>query len=249
MRPDVQVVNLPLTNSTWFVDQLVRRDPTFPLSLSAEERHALDSRPWTDTVLSIPVTGTAAHLGVGGGAEVPASINLRAAPTVGDGAVLRQDLILLQILEDNRWRRPLALSLGVARRSYAWLAPFRRVDGAFARVVPIEDPPADVRTLRANLLQTYEYRGYADSTVRLDDVTRLHGQHYYLGFMELARAEYDPGEPERCYATWDSMTRLLPPARLQPGLPRDFCGRPRRAAGQGGQGGQGEPENENRTNR
>lgn len=236
LRPDVQVVNLSLTNSIWFVEQLVRRDPTFPLSLSAEQRHALASRHWTDTVLAIPVTGTAEHLGLARGAEVPAAIHLRAAPTVGDRAVLRQDLILLQVLEDNRWRRPLALSLGLAPGGYTWLAPFRRVDGLFARVVPTEDPPADIQTLRANLLQTYEYRGYADSAVRLDDVTRLMGQHYYVGFMELARAEYDPGDPERCYGTGEAMIRLLPPARLEPGMSMDFCRRPRRDGGQGGQG-------------
>ena len=86
-------------------------------------------------------------------------------------------------------------------------------------------------TLRVNLLRTYEYRGYADSGVRLDDVTRLMGQHYLPAFMELARAEYGRGEPARCRETARAMHRLLPPARLDPGIALESCRDPRRAGG------------------
>lgn len=229
VRPDVHVVNLPLTNSVWFVEQLVRRDPSFPLTLTADQRRALTTSHWADTAITIPVRGTPEQLGLAKGREPPVSITLRAAPTIGDRAVLRQDLILLRILEDNRWRRPLCLGMGLASTSSAWLAPFRRVDGVYARVVPTEEPPPDVSTLRVNLLRTYEYRGYADSGVRLDDVTRLMGQHYLPAFMKLARAEYGRGEPARCRETARAMHRLLPPARLDPGIALEFCRDPRRA--------------------
>jgi len=222
VRPDVQVVNLSLTNSVWYVEQLVRRDPGFPLALSADQRRALTTGPWTDTVLSIPVNGAAERLGLPRGSAVPDAITLAAVSTLNGQAVLRQDLILLRILEDNRWRRPFCLGLGLAPGSYVWLAPYRRVDGLFGRVVPTQDPPPDLRTLRANVLRTYEYRGYADSTVRLDDVARQMGQHYAAGFMALARAEHQLGAG-RCHGIQEAMERRLPPERLHPGVTIELC--------------------------
>jgi hypothetical protein len=223
VRPDVLVVNLPLTNSVWFVEQLARRDATFPFTLPAAERRALAATPWPDTTVAVPVAGTPAALGLADGAVVPDTIRLHAAPTWGDAGVLRQDLVLLRMLQDNHWRRPLAFGMGVGPRQYAWFAPYRRVDGLHARVVPLEDPPANVAALRANLLLAYEYRGYADGAVRLDDVSRLMSGQYYVAFMTLANAESAGGEPERCQATHEAMLRLLPPARTEPGMSLDFC--------------------------
>lgn len=222
-RQDVQVVNLPLTNSVWFVEQLVRRDPAFPLSLSADDRRALSPSLWTDTTITVPVRGPADRLGLPADAVVPDSITLSAAPTAGGTAALRQDLVLLRILQDNHWRRPLAFGLGTGPQGHPWLAPYRRVDGLHARIVPLPDPPADTALLRANLLDTYVYRGYADERIRLDDVTQRMAQHYVIAFLALGAAERRLGQGDRCAATRDAMQRVLPPARLGMVRPPDPC--------------------------
>jgi hypothetical protein len=218
VRPDVRVVNLPLTNADWFVEQLVRRDASLPPGIAAGPA----ARPWSDTTITIPVDASPDRLGLPRGSVVPRATAIRASPTTG-GAVLRQDLVMLRMIEEFRWRRPVCLSPGVAPDRYPWFAPYRRVDGLHARLVPLEDPPADIATLRATLLDGYEYRGYADDRVRLDDVTRLMGRMYYPAFLALAEAEYRAGEPGRCRETHEVMTRLLPPRRLGPGISLDVC--------------------------
>ncbi len=216
VRPDVSVVNLPLSNAAWYVDQLAEWEPALPLPQSAEERRTLTARSWSDTTITIPVTGTPEQLGLPSDATVPEAITLHATPRQGGNIVYGQDLVLLRIVEDNHWRRPLIFGMGVTQQNYAWLEPYRRVDGAFARVVPIANPPADIPTLRRNLLERYTYRGYADERVRLEDVSRSMGQVYFAGFRSLAEAESARGEADRCRQTRDAFFRLLPPARLTP---------------------------------
>ena len=57
VRPDVSIINLSVANVPRWPDQLTKRDPSFPLSLSLEERTALAKRPWNDTVTVLPIHG------------------------------------------------------------------------------------------------------------------------------------------------------------------------------------------------
>ncbi|HET7038240.1 MAG TPA: DUF2723 domain-containing protein, partial [Gemmatimonadales bacterium] len=166
VRPDVQIVNLSLANAPWYVDQLARRDPSFPISFTREERLALNARMWRDTTLVIRVEGTAQELGLPAGTPVPEAITLDAEPTAGE-IVLPADLVVLDLVRTNRWRRPLCFSVTVSSQAMVWYQPYGRLDGLFWRIVPVEGPPAEVETLRTNLLERYSYRGYADPRVRL----------------------------------------------------------------------------------
>ena len=213
VRPDVQIVNLSLANTEWYVDQIVRSDPSFPLSLM--EADSLDGRKWADTTLMTPVTGSPGAFGLPDDVPLPDSIGVTVTPTFGN-YIARGDLVLLHILENNRWRRPLCLSTTLGEQYVAWLNPYRRLDGLFWRVVPHADPPASHEILRKNLLETYAYRGYAEPDLPLDDVSRALGLSYYRPFVTLARSEFDHGESDRCRASRETMLRVLPLSRLQP---------------------------------
>lgn len=217
LRPDVQVINLPLTNTTWSVDQLADRDPDFPLSLTADERHALRFRPWPDTTVALPVSGTPAQYGLPDSLTLPDTVLVHAAPTINGQYVMTQDQLLLNIAQANRWRRPLCFATTVSPPSRQWLAPYSRLDGLFWRVVPYGNPPANTAILRENLLDKASYRGYADANVRLDDVTRMMASNYYQGLMELAHAQFAQGDSSACVRTRGAIETLLPPERLQPG--------------------------------
>jgi hypothetical protein len=49
-------VNQSLANTFWYGDQILRRDPSFPVSLTREERLALKAREWRDTAAMPGVT-------------------------------------------------------------------------------------------------------------------------------------------------------------------------------------------------
>jgi len=72
VRPDVQIVNLSLTNTPWYLDELVRGDPAFPLPRGWAPPWG--ARPWTDTTVVTPVAGSAAQLGLPDSIVPPRSI-------------------------------------------------------------------------------------------------------------------------------------------------------------------------------
>jgi hypothetical protein len=218
VRLDVRIVNRPLTNTFWYVDQMVRRDSTFPVSLTREARLALGAREWPDTTLVIPVEGTAQDLGLPADTPMPDSITLDAKPTAGS-LVLPADLVMLDMLRANRWRRPLCFSVTVGQQGMGWLQPYGRLDGLFWRVVPVANAPVDLATLRTNLLETYVYRGYADPGVVLDDVTRQIGTLYTMPFMTLLNEERERGGIDRCRAAAARLEAAIPRARLGGGAP------------------------------
>ncbi len=214
VRPDVAIVNLSLTNTAWYLDELLRKDPTFPLPRGFADSHG--QREWVDSTVVIPVAGTAAQSGLPEGTVLPRAIPVRVAPTIAGKYVLLQDLVLLQVLETNRWRRPLCFAATGPYPGLAGLAPYARLDGLFWRLVPLGDPPADREVLRRNLLETHVYRGYADPALPLDDVSRYLGQNHYRALESLLRAEATAGEGERCRRTRETVLRALPLARLEP---------------------------------
>jgi hypothetical protein len=101
-----------------------------------------------------------------------------------------------------------------------WLQPYGRLDGLFWRVVPVADPPLAIETLRANLLERYGYRGYADPAVELDDVSRLMGRMYAIPFMALMREEARLGAAGRCRDAAERYVGGFPPQRLGGDVPR-----------------------------
>jgi hypothetical protein len=217
LRPDVRVLNMPLLNTTWFVDQLVARDPEFPLSLTQDQRHALRFREWPDTTVLLPVSGAPQQFGLPDALVLPGTVRIDAAPAINDQYCRPQDELLLDMLVTNHWHRPLCFAVTVAPQNRAWLEPYCRLDGLFWRVVPYPDPPANTAILRGNLFGKFAYRGFADPDVRLDDVSRQMASNYYHPFMLLADDQFKQGDSMGCVHTREQIEALLPPSRLEPG--------------------------------
>jgi hypothetical protein len=218
VRTDVQIVNRALANASWYVEQILQRDPSFPVSLSREERLGLAPRPWSDTTIVVPVEGAPEQLGIATDTPVPETIAIDASPTTGD-YVFPADLLTLDMLRTNRWRRPICFAITVTEAGIGWLQPYGRLDGLYWRIVPIANPPADLETLRANLLETYTYQGYADASVPLDPVSRTMGSMYRAPFTALLEGERQRGSVARCRAEAARYVAALPPARLEGNVP------------------------------
>ncbi len=213
VRPDVEVVNLSLANTVWYVDALLERDPSFPISLSHAERTAFGmASAWHDTTIVVPVEGTGAQLGLTPGTPVPTSIALDAKPSFGNRISLA-DRELLDIVETNRWRRPLCFSLTVGADGMGALRPYGRQDGLYWRIVPVAHPKPDLAVLRWNVLGAYNYRGYADPHARLDGVSRNMAALHAMSFLALLRADSAAGDTRQCVADGKRLEAVLPAAR------------------------------------
>jgi hypothetical protein len=215
LRPDITIVNLSVANIPEWPDQLKRRDPSLPLSLSIDQRRALSDHPWTDTVALVPVTETAEHFGLAPGTRILSSMTLDVRPTSGT-RMLPAEIVLLDVIRTNAWRRPLTFAITGTRSAMEWLGPYGRLDGLFYRVVPLRDPPPDLSTLREHLLEIAQYRGYADPAVLIDNESRTMGLASYDGFAELLRSEGARGSLDQCRADRKALLDKLPFDRLRP---------------------------------
>jgi hypothetical protein len=213
VRPDVSIVNLSLANAVWYIERIVRRNPSFPLSLSTQAREALTRVDWRDTTIVIPVPANTVLLGVDSGTALPEAITAQPRPAFGT-RMLPADVVLLDIVRTNEWRRPLAFSTTTGSSGTSWLKQWARLDGTFWRIVPVDRVAADPEILGQNLLERYEYRGYSDPSVRIDNEARIMGALYYAAINALLQAEEARGESVRCGQAKARLLGALPPDRL-----------------------------------
>jgi len=220
VRPDVTIINLSVANIPRWPDQLTKRDPSFPLSMSLEHRAALGERPWTDTVAVLPIHGSAEQFGLTPGVPLPDSLTLRIRPEHGDH-MLPAEIVLLDIVRTNAWKRPLTFAI-TGPGAMEWLAPYARIEGLYSRIVPVVNASADPRTLRAHLFDVARYRGFADPSVTVDGVSRTMGMQAYGPLMTLLSADAAAGALAACRADRGALLARLPLDRLTP--PTEFRG-------------------------
>lgn len=214
VRPDVTILNLSVANIPEWPDQLMRRDPSLPLSLSIDQRRALSDHPWRDTSLVVPVAELPEQVGLAPRTPMLPSITLDVRPANGP-RMLPAEVVLLDIVRTNAWRRPLTFAITGTRSAMEWLALYGRLDGLYYRVVPLRDPSPDPNILRTNLLETARYRGYADKAVAMDGESRTMGLASYDGFAELLRAEGTRGLIDQCRVDRKALLDRLPFDRLR----------------------------------
>jgi hypothetical protein len=209
VRRDVEVINLPLTNTGPYVAQIRRNDPDLAHLLDGEPLQTrLEARRADGDVVTVVESHT--DLGLPAGMAPPDTVRFH--PTA---PLFAQDRVALDILRLVRWRRPIFMACTVASSSLPWLWPYARLDGLAFRIVPSTDPSVwDVDHLRHQLLERVSYAGIADTTVTMDADTRKICSNYLAALAQLASAELQRGRTDDAIATLRFIDRHTPPARL-----------------------------------
>jgi hypothetical protein len=211
VRPDVTVISPSLMNTSWYVKQTLLRNPELPLTVTEEELSRLGPRLWRDTTVAIPVrTKPDFHQSISGSIP-PDSVHIRVQPTVAGQYLLAQDWLLLRMLVENQWQRPIYFT-----HPPSWLLPYAQLEGLVSRIVPVDSPIPDCSILRENLLKRYSYRGYAESSITIDKFSHLAGQDLFSAFLSLARCEIMRGDSISCWQVKSKLLKELPPESIQP---------------------------------
>jgi hypothetical protein len=208
-RPDVVVLSTSLLNAGWYVEQTIERHPNLPLKLSKDE--AANTAPvlWRDSTVTTQVHGDPASFRLPGGARSPDEFDIRVQPTVAGQFILFYDWVVLRMIEENQWRRPIYFT-----SPPEWLQRYTRREGLLFRLVPQDPAELNAEILRENLLERYTYRGFMDASIPLDMRDRAYGQTLVSAFHALAVHNTDLGDTSACRQTMRGLRERIILERL-----------------------------------
>ena len=187
IRKDVRVINLSLLNTDWYIKQLKYQEPRVPIALPDETIESLNVQGWDDREVDIAgLTWTVPRAG-----------------TLGEdiGYLRVQDLMILHILEQNNWTRPVYFAVTVSPENDVGLDEYLQLEGMVWQVV--RDPTPELMDLdrtEHNLWNVYQYRGIADPEVYKDRQIRTLLRNYTVSFHQLALNRWRRGEIDQAIA-------------------------------------------------
>lgn len=264
-RTDVRVVNLSLSNTDWYIEQMRRKaydsDP-IPLTLKEEQyrqgtrdyvpiypnpRLGLDTSKYYDIrelIKFIASDDPDAKLSTQGGDELnylptsKISIPVDSAALVANGAIpkeyagrvpkaitwdlkksylLKADLMILDILATNNWKRPVYFAITVGDDSYMDLENYFQLEGLAYRVVPIGTYNADGQTGRVNTEMMYEnimnkfkWGGMENNNIYMDENNLRMTFNFRNNFARLAEALMREGKKDKAVKVLDKCMEVMP---------------------------------------
>ncbi|MBL7135673.1 MAG: DUF2723 domain-containing protein [Candidatus Marinimicrobia bacterium] len=201
IRKDVRVVNLSLLNTPWYIKQLRNNEPKISIGrLSDEDIDRLTVIPWKESKVKVSVPP---------GTDLP-PMEWNLKPTIMKKGLRVQDIMILQILEANRWKRPIYFAVTVSPSNKLSMDPYLQMEGLAFRVHPRKVKRISSEKIEHNLYHVYKYRNLNNPDVYFNDnIIKLIG-NYRSGFFQLAVDRLYNNDKEGMLAALDSMAVRLP---------------------------------------
>jgi hypothetical protein len=218
IRKDVRIVNLSLLNTPWYIKQLRDEEPRVPINMSDQAIESLAPTAWKTQQIEIPVPPDVVQKAR---AELPDSLKSRVQdkmlftvkPTFNAGAegIRVQDYMVMRILWDNRWKKPVYYAVTVSSDNMIGLTPYFRMDGLAFKILPYKaGNEISGQILEDNLLKKYKYRNLNNPKVYNDiNILKLL-QNYRSAFMQLAQYFEDSGRNTDAIRVLDEMNKIMP---------------------------------------
>ncbi|MCK4716587.1 MAG: tetratricopeptide repeat protein, partial [Candidatus Marinimicrobia bacterium] len=205
VRKDVRVVNLSLLNTPWYIKQLRNNEPKIPIGrLSDSDIERLTVIPWKKSKVKISPPP---------GSDLP-QIEWELKPTIMGQGLRVQDIMILQILEASKWKRPIYFATTVSPSNRLGMGDFLQMEGLTFRINPKKVKRSDIDRIENNLLNVYRYRNLNNPKVYFNDtITKLVG-NYRAAFFQVAVDRFYSGDKDKMLAVLDSMEARLPESCL-----------------------------------
>ena len=202
VRKDVRVVNLSLLNTPWYIMQLKTQEPKVKIRLSDDVIANIGLVPWEEREYSIPgpdpgmqtdkpqtsAVAPADTEYAGIRFDLKPTIARRRNPNTGKltGGLKVQDLMILEILQANRWQKSVYFAVTIAPSNKLGLDDYLRMDGQVFKVLPYKVGNAiDAPLLYDNMINKYRYTNLNDPNVNYSENVRRLLQNYRSGFLQL----------------------------------------------------------------
>jgi len=210
-RKDINVVNLSLLNTSWYVKQLKNDDPfgdnTIPLELTDAEIEQLQPEYLiTEREFEIPVYQDTMN--------IRGKIQWTLKPAIRANILRVQDLALIKLLESNRWERPIYFSTTVSTFNLIGLENYLAMEGLVDRLNSHETDRVSPDELAENCFNRYTYQTISDDHVRyIPDLAKLL-QNYHNAFFKLANYYYEHKDLNKTIQTFEMLNKKIPPESL-----------------------------------
>ncbi|MGC8595111.1 MAG: protein O-mannosyl-transferase family [Candidatus Kryptoniota bacterium] len=244
IRTDVRIVNLSLANTDWYILQLKNETPhgamKVPISFTDEEIKQLVPIEWHTQIVKLPVPKeTYEEFGITDTSITNKGyIQFKMQPTISGGqvqAVRVQDLLIRNIVETNKWRRPIYFAATVSPENFIGLGKYLQLQGLALQLTPVElkNPEEDFRIdpviMRECLLDqpatyyTQPHYGFLFTNLNNPNIfydynVRNLMLNYRTSFMRLASYYIMHGDSSDATAMLDSMEARIP----EEVLPMDY---------------------------
>ena len=232
IRTDVVVANLSLLNTTWYVEQLRERYKDNPfIKMSDKEIQSLDFKRWESKKISINAPKDSNN-------EI-GKIEWELNPTYLGVALRTQDLMVLRIINDNNWNRPIYFGVTVSPTSMLNLDNFLQMEGLAYRLVNNSNQIINQNKMSDNLLsyigdnswftdydsnkynlldrdiskeyqRGYIFRNLANEKVYVDPQLGRLVQNYRTGFVRLSISHYLNKDFQKAEAALLKMEEIMP---------------------------------------
>jgi tetratricopeptide (TPR) repeat protein len=232
IRTDVVVANLSLLNTTWYVEQLRERYKDNPfIKMSDKEIQSLDFKRWESKKISINAPKDSNN-------EI-GKIEWELNPTYLGVALRTQDLMVLRIINDNNWNRPIYFGVTVSPTSMLNLDNYLQMEGLAYRLVNNSNQIINQNKMSDNLLsyigdnswftdydsnkynlldrdiskeyqRGYIFRNLANEKVYVDPQLGRLVQNYRTGFVRLSISHYLNKDFQKAEAALLKMEEIMP---------------------------------------
>jgi tetratricopeptide (TPR) repeat protein len=141
----------------------------------------------------------------------------------GKSALGKQELIILDMLQTNNWKRPMYYATTVSSTEYVGLDDYFQKDGMTYRIVPLKTREAEgdlissmnVDVAYDNVMNKFKWGNINKPGIYIDEtIMRMAKAYRWTLFCPLANALIAEGENEKALVVMDKCMEVLPPENV-----------------------------------
>ena len=137
--------------------------------------------------------------------------------TITKSYIMKNDLIILDILAANDWKRPVYFAITTGADSYLGLTDYFQLEGLAYRLVPYKSVSYDGQTgeintdiMYDNLMNKFEWGGMDKRDMYMNENNRRMCMNFRNNFSRLSSEFIRIGQPEKAEAILDEALRAIP---------------------------------------
>ncbi|MCF8239910.1 MAG: DUF2723 domain-containing protein [Melioribacteraceae bacterium] len=242
VRRDVRIANLSLLNTAWYIEQLKNTEPhgaeKVAMTRSDTEIRKLGPMRWEPRKMSVDVPEQVyKEFGITDTSVINKgniTWTMENSAQFGNVKAVRvQDLMVLDLIIANQWKRPIYFAVTVSDDSRIGLDDYLQMEGLSFRLTPIKNTSSYERVAEDIMYDQlfnlpapdeyskdydpgFKFRGLNDPTIFFDDNHVRLTQNYRNSYMRLAlHYLYNTNKKDMVVKTLDKMEEMLPRSIIQ----------------------------------